>query len=78
MATIVTGPEHYREATALLESAENVDNDRDWSDHDARALAVANLAARAQAHATLALAAAVLARFTDNPADWKTALEGTA
>jgi hypothetical protein len=45
----VTGPEHYREAERLAESVKN---------RDVHAEIVASVAALAQVHATLALAAA--------------------
>jgi hypothetical protein len=49
----MTGPEHYREAEALLMSADEADEDRDGD--PGRPL---RLIAEAQIHATLALAAA--------------------
>ena len=54
----MTGPEHYREAERLIELAESVD----WQDGDparpSRAEYAQTVLASAQAHATLALAAA--------------------
>jgi hypothetical protein len=56
----MTGPEHYREAEKLIGQAENfrIEANGDWRD-DATSHQVADaLVARAQVHATLALAAA--------------------
>jgi hypothetical protein len=61
----VTGPENYREAIAIL-TGESCDYGCPHTGcaHEATYLA------RAQVHATLALAAAVLAGAGMKPADW--------
>ena len=56
----MNGPEHYREAEKLLAGAHHPDNHPDWA-----ALSVA----KAQVHATLALAAASLNQFSLNEGD---------
>jgi hypothetical protein len=51
----MTGPEHYRQAELLLEQAEDPHDDQDTQ----------TLTARAQVHATLALAAATAQPHAD-------------
>lgn len=56
----MTGPEHYREAELLLAAAEKTSTNYDETNP-----AAALLFAEAQVHATLALAAAQVARLAD-------------
>lgn len=57
----MTGPEHYRVSERLLDLAENHTDTRDPRDEELASI----FTARAQAHATLALAAAQAATLTD-------------
>jgi hypothetical protein len=66
---VSSGPEHYQHAERLLaEAGEATDPDNDLSDEDAAGLAHLTIAA-AQAHATLALAAATALFLPLDPAN---------
>lgn len=58
----MTGPEHYRQAEQLVDDALNLELD---------AVDVVTMVAAAQAHATLALAAATIAVGDRAPGEWR-------
>lgn len=67
------GPEHYRRAEALLDQAHGADNSEGYADY---------LVAKAQVHATLALAAAtaqpIVDRYVESDDDSRAWSEATA